>query len=119
MGEIVGCHASLTNECRTCVFHSRKPHIWFAEPGEIRCNDGSEGISSRQVKSAVKQALCLLGLAACSSSDSGERSVPCLEGKLRARSDAGRPARGHGLELGVEAHAFHAVDAVIAEDRGL
>src|SRR5580700_8399138 len=45
--------------------------------------------------------------------------VPRLEGELRAGADAGRPARGHGLELGVEAHAFHAVDAVVAEDRGL
>src|SRR5690349_24759268 len=41
------------------------------------------------------------------------------EVELRARADAGRPARGHGLELGVEAHAFHAVDAVVAEHRGL
>src|SRR4249920_1008890 len=49
----------------------------------------------------------------------GNLLVPCLEGELRAGADAGRPACGHGLELGVEAHAFHAVDAVIAEDRGL
>src|SRR4051812_16573200 len=41
------------------------------------------------------------------------------EVELGARTDAGRPARGHGLELGVEAHAFHAVDAVVAEHRGL
>src|SRR3990167_5681595 len=42
-----------------------------------------------------------------------------LECKLRAGADAGRPARGDRLEPGVEAHALHAVDAVVAEDRGL
>ncbi len=45
--------------------------------------------------------------------------VPRLECELRAGADAGRPARGHGLELSIEAHAFHDVDAVVAEDRGL
>ena len=39
--------------------------------------------------------------------------------KLGAAADAGRPARGHGLEAGVEAHAFGAVDGVIAEQRPL
>ena len=32
--------------------------------------------------------------------------IPRLERELRAGADAGRPACGHRLELGVEAHAF-------------
>jgi len=34
--------------------------------------------------------------------------VPCLERKLPAGADAGRPAPGHHLDLGVEAQALHA-----------
>src|SRR5262249_53204188 len=36
-----------------------------------------------------------------------------------AAADASRPARGHGLEAGVETHAFRAVDGMIAEQRAL
>jgi hypothetical protein len=48
----------------------------------------------------------------CSERVDDDALIPRLEGELRAGADAGRPARGHGLELGIEAHAFHAVDAV-------
>ena len=34
--------------------------------------------------------------------------VPCLERERHAGADAGRPAPGHHLELGVEAQAFRA-----------
>src|SRR4051812_23325480 len=42
-------------------------------------------------------------------------SLQAWEIKFGAAADACRPARGHGLEAGVEAHAFRTVDGMIAE----